>query len=98
MFALWCEQVLRPRRGRDKPLKVNMDNKFFIYFSQILGQEVRDEKNRRLGWAYDICFKVDGEIYPRSSSLVIKRGLLFKNFAYVPWDKVVQIEKFVKNR
>lgn len=73
-----------------------MDTKFFLYFSDILGCEVRDERHRRVGHLSDIGLKMNGEIYPKASMLIIKRGLFFKKYASVDWGQVNTIDEVVK--
>lgn len=70
--------------------------KFFIYFSEILGKAVRDDKNKRAGYLCDIAMKINGEIYPKSAGLIIKRGLFLRQFAQVPWDDIRQIDSIVR--
>ena len=75
-----------------------MNTKFFIYFSEILGREVRDERNRRVGRLCDVAMKINGEIYPKSNFLIIKRGVFLKEFAKVDWQEVKEIGEVIKLR
>ncbi len=71
--------------------------KFFIYFSEILGREVRDEMNRPVGILSDIVMKINGEIYPKAAGLIVKRGLVKKEFARINWEDLIKIgDHFVR--
>ena len=74
-----------------------MNQKFFIFFSEILGREVRDEKNRRAGILCDISLKMNGEIYPKAAALIIKKGLWpGREFARIAWEDVKEIADVVR--
>ncbi len=73
-----------------------MNTKFFIYFSEVLGKTVRDARNRRVGKLCDIVMKMDGEIYPKASVLLIRRGIFFKAYAPLDWETVQEVGDFVK--
>jgi magnesium transporter len=73
-----------------------MDTKFFIYFSEILGHQVRDERNRRLGIVSDIALKINGEIYPKSAALIVKRGVFLSSYASIPWENVKEIGEVLR--
>ena len=75
-----------------------MNTKFFIYFSEILGREVRDERNRLVGRLCDVSMKINNEIYPKSNFLIIKRGILFKEFAKIDWQEIKEIGDVIKLR
>ncbi len=75
-----------------------MNTKFFLYFSEILGREVRDERNRRVGILCDVAMKINGEIYPKSNFLIIKRGIFLKEFAKVDWQQVKEVGEVIKLR
>ena len=75
-----------------------MNTKFFLYFSEILGREVRDERNRKVGRLCDVAMKISGEIYPKSHFLAIKRGMFLKEFAKVVWQDVKDIGEVIKLR
>ena len=65
--------------------------KFFVYFSEILGMEVLDPQERRVGYLSDIAMKMNGEIYPKASCLIVKTGHLRKKFAHLNWDEVAEV-------
>lgn len=70
--------------------------KFFIYFSEILGNRVLDQDNRFLGRVCDIAMRVNGEIYPKAFILVIKKGLFPRKFAQVEWENVSEVRDVIK--
>lgn len=57
---------------------------------------MRDHQNRRIGYLCDIAMKVNGEIYPKASSLIIKRGIFRRRFSQVDWEQVSDIGDFIK--
>ncbi len=73
-----------------------MNTKFFIYFSDILGREVRDERNRRIGILSDIFLNVGGEIYPKAVSLVAKKGLIFRKYTKIDWQNIKEIDDVIR--
>lgn len=77
-------------------MNTNATTKFFIYFSEIFGQDVVDHNNRRVGRLCDIAMKVNGEIYPRAATLILKKGLLRRRYAEVSWDHVKEVDDIVK--
>lgn len=73
-----------------------MNPKFFLYFSEILGCEVRDERHRRVGRLCDIGLKMNGEIYPKAFMLIVKRGFFSKEYASIDWEQVSTIDEIFK--
>ncbi len=73
-----------------------MNQKFFIYYSEILGKPVRDSHHRRIGYLCDIAMKINGEIYPKAAYLVMKRGILKPQYAQVEWDNVTEVGNSIK--
>ena len=74
----------------------NETTKFFIYFSEIFQEDIVDHNNRCVGKLCDIAMKVNGEIYPRAATLIIKRGLLKRRFAQVSWENVKEVGDVIK--
>ncbi len=73
-----------------------MNQKFFIYFSDILDHQVRDDKGRRVGYVHDIVLKMNGEIYPKASELIIRKGLFRQRYGSVGWDQISSVDEVVK--
>ncbi|GEM_PF-727128 len=69
---------------------------FFIYFSEILGKSVLDKNKRCVGHLCDIAMKIDGEIYPKASQLIIRRGLFRRQFVHVGWEHVTEVDAIVR--
>lgn len=63
----------------------------FVYFSEVLKKEVRDSEGKVLGRIWDIPLKL-GEVYPKSSELIIVNGFPGKSYASVPWLSVANME------
>jgi len=70
--------------------------KLFIYFSTIVGLSVLDAQGKRMGILHDIVMNPQGDIYPKATQLIIKRGLLMREFALVSWEDVTHIEQEVR--
>ncbi|HSV43555.1 MAG TPA: CBS domain-containing protein [Candidatus Bathyarchaeia archaeon] len=66
--------------------------KLFVFLSEILENKVVDRDGKCIGVLCDVAMRVNGEVYPRASGLVVRRGLLSKEYAYVEFDKVLSIE------
>jgi len=73
-----------------------MTNKFFIFFSEIFGKTVRDNHHRRLGRLWDVGMKLNGEIYPKSAYLILRKGFFRKSFAKCDWEQVSRIDDYIK--
>ena len=73
-----------------------MNQKFVIYFSDILGHQVRDEKNRRVGYVCDIGLKMNGEIYPKAAQLIIKKGLFHRRYGSIDWEQIGFIDGVIR--
>src|SRR5690349_19470427 len=73
-----------------------MNTKFFTYFSEILGKQVRDDRNRRIGYLSDISLHVGTEIYPKAAALIAKRGLFFKEYTKIDWPEIKEIDRVVR--
>jgi magnesium transporter len=74
----------------------NTPNPVFTYFSNIIGLEVVDSSGSSAGTVYDIIVQT-GQVYPRSSSLIIRKGIINRRFALLPWDDVSEIgRRFIR--
>jgi magnesium transporter len=63
----------------------------FTYFSHIMGQEVVDPSDNRVGNVFDVIIQT-GQVYPRSSGLIIRKGFINYQYALVPWEDVLAVE------
>ena len=70
--------------------------KFFIFFSEILGKRVVDMNGRSLGTLCDIPMKVGEEVYPKSLGFLIRKGILFKSFAFIPMADVKETDGILR--
>ena len=66
-------------------------DQYFIYFSQIMGHPVMDCNGERVGRFYDFSMALGNDIYPRAKGVIIKRGLVFGQYAEVPIADVLKI-------
>lgn len=67
----------------------------FIFFSDILGKEVLDASNRLIGKVYDLTLHL-GEIYPKISGMVIKKGFIKHCYSLVSYDAVEYLDDSVR--
>ena len=67
----------------------------FTFFSTILGSDVLDNSGNVIGKVHDVLAVVT-EIYPKAVELVIKRGLITPEYAYLPWSSLVEINDQVR--
>lgn len=67
-------------------------NPVFTYFSHILDREVLGPAGNAVGKVYDIIVEV-GQVYPRSSKLIIRRGFLNHQYALLSWEDVGEFGK-----
>ncbi len=67
----------------------------FTFSSKIIGKDVVDNEGDNVGKVYDILL-VTSEIYPKAVVLVINRGFLSRQYAYVPWSSIVDIDDQVR--
>ena len=70
--------------------------KLFLYFSQIIGMDIVDSKGEYVGRLHDLAMNPQGDIYPKATELLIRRGVLKKEFARVKWEDVAYIEDEVR--
>ena len=66
--------------------------KLFLYFSEIIGLDILDAQGEWAGTLHDIAMNPQGDIYPKATQLMIRRGLVAKEYALVPWDELTYIE------
>lgn len=65
-------------------------NPVFTYFSHVLQFDVIGPDGETAGQVYDIIVQV-GQVYPRSSALIIRKGFINHKYAVIPWSEVVEI-------
>lgn len=71
--------------------------KLFLFLSEILDKPVRDVNGCVVGRLQDISMKVnEDEIYPRSKGLIICRGFVPREFAYIRIEDVKEIDEVTK--
>jgi sporulation protein YlmC with PRC-barrel domain len=63
----------------------------FIYFSQLMNKPVFDKNRAWVGEVYDIAVKPT-EVYPQSSSLIIRRGFPNRKYAVISWADILEID------
>ncbi len=66
--------------------------KLFLYFSQIIGMDALDAQGEYIGGLHDLVMNPQGDIYPKATALIIRRGMLRKEYAWVKWEDVTYIE------
>jgi sporulation protein YlmC with PRC-barrel domain len=64
----------------------------FLYFSDLMEKPVIDKNTEEVGRVYDIVVKMT-EVYPQSSSLIIRKGFPNRKYALVPWADILKIDK-----
>ena len=67
-------------------------NKMFVYFSQLMDKPVIDKNDELAGKIYDIVVK-PSEVYPQSSSLIIRKGFLNRKYAVIAWSDILEMDK-----
>lgn len=70
--------------------------KLFIYFSDLIGMDVVDNHGQMIGRVHDLGLSLTSDIYPKTSALLISRGLLNKEYAKINWEDVLFIEEEVR--
>ncbi len=67
----------------------------FLFLSEILHQEIYDSHNEIVGRLKDISIRLTEEVYPKATGLIIERGWLKRQYAYINInDLVVTHQKF----
>lgn len=59
----------------------------FVYYTDLLKQDVFDRHGLWLGNPCDFLTEL-GEVYPRLSALVVKKGTFKTRYAIIPWEQV----------
>jgi len=62
----------------------------FVYFSQLMNRPVMDKNSEWTGEIYDIVVKPT-EVYPQSSSLIIRKGFPNRKYAVIDWPSIAQV-------
>lgn len=70
--------------------------KLFLYFSDILRMDVIDSKGAWAGELFDLAANPQGDIYPRTTEIIIRRGLLHRQYARIRWEDVAYIEDEIR--
>ena len=68
-----------------------MENRFFIYFSQLAGMPVLDREGKTAGKVHDIIVALT-KVYPVSSVLILRRPGAGGRLARVDWTAVAEID------
>ena len=55
----------------------------FLFLSEILKTPIHDCRDEPVGWLKDICIRLNDEVYPKATGLIVERGLLKKQYAYI---------------
>jgi magnesium transporter len=72
--------------------------KLFLYFSQVIGMDIIDAHGNYVGGLHDLVMNPIGDIYPKASELIVRRGAVQKEFARIKWEDVLYIEDEVRLR
>lgn len=70
--------------------------KLFLYFSEIIGMDVLDAKGDWVGALQDVVMNPTGDIYPKATDLIIRRGMFTHEYARVTWEDLAYIENEVR--
>ncbi len=70
--------------------------KLFVNFSEILGLDVLDNRGQWVGALHDIAMNPQGDIYPKATHLIVRRGSLPKEYAIISWEDTAYIESEVR--
>jgi magnesium transporter len=70
--------------------------KLFLYFSQIVGMDVLDIRSEDIGALHDLAMNPVGDIYPKATELIIRRGTFNREYARIKWEDVAYIEDEVR--
>ncbi|MBF0491051.1 MAG: PRC-barrel domain-containing protein, partial [Candidatus Omnitrophica bacterium] len=57
-----------------------------------IGLDIIDVQGEFVGTLHDVVMNPQGDIYPKATQLIIKRGLFIKEYALVSWEDVSYIE------
>ncbi len=67
--------------------------KLFIYFSDMIGMDILDAKGQWVGHLHDLGLNIQGDIYPKVTDLIIRRGFGRKEYVRVAWEELAYIEE-----
>ncbi len=67
--------------------------KLFLYLSEILGSKIVDRDGKIVGKLCDVSMRMNAEVYPRASGIVIEQGRLKHTYAHVPFEHVSQLDE-----
>ncbi len=70
--------------------------KIFIYFSELLNKDVIDINNKFVGRVDDIALNLTSEIYPKATTLVIKKGILRRRYYEVDWNSLQDFDGIIR--
>ena len=70
--------------------------KLFLYFSQIIGIDIQDNRGSWVGRLHDIAMNPYSDIYPKASELILRRGKFHREYAKVSWEDIVYIEEEIR--
>lgn len=70
--------------------------KLFLYFADMIGLDVLDHGGQWVGALVDLSANPQGDIYPRTTELIIRRGLWKKEYARIRWEDVLYIENEIR--
>ncbi|MBI3315063.1 MAG: magnesium transporter [Candidatus Omnitrophica bacterium] len=70
--------------------------KLFLYFSEMIGMDVLDSQGQWVAGVHDIAMNPQGDIYPKATELIVRRGFLDKEYARVAWEDLIYIEEEVR--
>ena len=60
----------------------------FVYFSYLMDKPVMDKNGELLGKLHEIIVK-PSEVYPQSSSLIIRKGFYHRKYAVINWSDIL---------
>lgn len=72
--------------------------RLFIYLSELLENRVFNERQQCIGRLYDISMHLNNDIYPRAKGIVVARGLIRRQYAFIPMEHVAEIDRKIQLR
>jgi len=63
----------------------------FVYFSQLIDKVIIDNNARVVGKLYDIIV-TPTEVYPQSSSLIVRKGMINRKYGVIGWGEILEID------
>ncbi len=70
--------------------------RLFLYFSETLGRNVVDKNNQFIGRLCDLSMLQNQEVFPRTESLIIKRGVFYTEYACIHIEDVQEFKKTIR--